>query len=615
MALSLAPRQANYPCAHDVVGRQRPELAISTETITLLMSLSFAGAAVFVAVTRRHKPTWKAGVALLLACAELTLARGLRGLTPDLASKVFYYRFIMLGFTIAPTAFLWLALHYAGIDRWLTWRRLAVLSLFPVLTIGCIWTNEHHGWVWDPQSTATIVVQEQFLTRETAGVWYWCFLAYSYAVLLLAAALLVRLLARSRGVYGWQARGLLAAAALTIGAASADLFHFSPFRSFVATGFGLSAGILTAVLTLGVLRRKDLLAATRSAVLDRIADAIIVLDSADLVAEVNAAAFEFFPNMGPTALGRPLSGFVPELSSLPVDDQDREVLIHSGGADRVFNLRGAHMLDGQSRVAGRVVVLQDITERKRSDEAIRRLNSDLEHRVLERTQKLEIANRELEAFAYSVSHDLRAPLRLIDGHTRILVDDHRELFDADALHTCEVIERETCRMGHLIDALLALSRFSRAELKTERIDMASMAADSFEAMTTAEERRRIDFSVEVLPAAIGDPVIVRQIWINLLSNAIKFSSQRERAVIKVGAVDGATETVYSVNDNGIGFDDKYAGRLFGVFQRLQADPRFPGTGVGLAIVHRAVQRHDGRVWAHATTDKGAHFYFALPKRA
>lgn len=586
-----------------------------SEIISFLIAAFFAATAAFVAVTRRHKPSWKAGVILLLSCAEITFAYAMQSTLPDLASQTICYKFVYVGFAVCPTAFLWLAFYYAGVHRWLTWSRLVVLSVMPVVTVVMVATNEWHGWMWDRQSVEAIVRHQQFLSWETGGLWYWWFVGYSYCLWGWAAALLARLLVTSKGVYGWQSTVVLAAAFLAVGGTSADLFHISPFPPFVTTAVGLSSGIITAALSLTVLRRTDLLAVTRSALLDRIADAIIVVDADDLVAETNVAAVKFFPGFGARPLGKPLGSLVPELTSLSGGDEVREVEVRSGGTARVFNLRGARLTDPLSRLMGRVIVLQDVTERKRADDEIRVLNSDLERRVRERTEKLEIANRELEAFAYSVSHDLRAPLRLIDGFSRILVENDGGNPEPDTRHALEVIHRETSRMGLLIDSLLALSRFSRVALSVQRIDMAAMAAETFHSMMTAEECGRIDFVVEDVPFAMGDPVLLQQVWSNLISNAVKFSSPSGHPAITIRGVDGEGETVYSVTDNGVGFDARYASKLFGVFQRLHIDPRFPGTGVGLAIVHRAVQRHGGRVWATGEVDKGASFHFALPKSA
>jgi len=237
---------------------------------------------------------------------------------------------------------------------------------------------------------------------------------------------------------------------------------------------------------------------------------------------------------------------------------------------------------------------------------------DLERRIHERTAQLEDANRELEAFSYSVSHDLRAPLRAIDGYTRILLEDYRSLLDEEGKRICSVISEGAHKMSDLIDDLLTFSRLGRSALNPSSIDMEAMAKAVFQEMTTAQDRKRIDFQMEALPPAMGDPALLKQVWVNLLSNSIKFSRKKRRAVIKVRGERSDGEIAYSVKDNGVGFDMQYIDKLFGVFQRLHSVKDFDGNGVGLALVQRVVHRHGGRVWAEGEIDKGATFYFTLP---
>jgi PAS domain S-box len=255
-------------------------------------------------------------------------------------------------------------------------------------------------------------------------------------------------------------------------------------------------------------------------------------------------------------------------------------------------------------------ISRDITERKGAEQAIRELNTDLENQAA----KLQIANKELEAFSYSVSHDLRAPLRAIDGYTRILVEDYETILDAEGKRVCSIISAEARRMGQLIDDLLAFSRLGRKEMYSSNIDMKALVISVLNELIKEGDRERINFKIARLPSARADSSLMRQVWVNLLSNALKFTSKKERAVIEVGSKSGTEEVTYYVRDSGAGFDMEYANKLFGVFQRLHSESEFEGTGVGLAIVQRIIRRHDGRVWAEGEIDKGATFYFALPRK-
>ena len=233
--------------------------------------------------------------------------------------------------------------------------------------------------------------------------------------------------------------------------------------------------------------------------------------------------------------------------------------------------------------------------------------SEAQHRTM-----LETAVKDLDDFSYSVSHDLRAPLRAVDGFSHILGDDHAAHLDADGLRLLDVIRHETQRMGQLIDNLLAFSRLGRQRMKMEPIDMRELAQAVFDELAAREPARQLRLELGPLPAAHGSREMIRQVWLHLIGNAIKFTRDREPTEIEIGSKDGPDGwPVYHVRDNGAGFDMRHAKKLFGVFQRLHTQQEFPGSGVGLALVERIVQRHGGRVWAEAQCQRGAVFYFTL----
>ena len=292
------------------------------------------------------------------------------------------------------------------------------------------------------------------------------------------------------------------------------------------------------------------------------------------------------------------------------EPQEREWVHREGRTYRVYVYPFADS-DGSPLVLELGI---DITERKQAEKEVHQLNAELEQRVKRRTAQLEAANQELESFSYSVSHDLRAPLRAIDGFSRILLKDHAGRLDAEGQRFLDIIRANTQKMGQLIDDLLTFSRLGRREVKAAGLDMETLVRKVVGELQNTQEDRTVEWNLKPLPATRADRALMQQVWVNLLGNALKFTRPQEAAIIEVGCRPAGDEDIYYVKDNGVGFDMQFAHKLFGVFQRLHRYEEFEGTGVGLALVQRIVQRHGGRVWAEGRVNGGACFYFSLPRR-
>jgi PAS domain S-box-containing protein len=271
------------------------------------------------------------------------------------------------------------------------------------------------------------------------------------------------------------------------------------------------------------------------------------------------------------------------------------------------------MLDEAGVVRGGVVAFRDITQRKSDEHKIRQLNDELEIRVIERTAQLEAANHELEAFSYSVSHDLRAPLRHISGFSQLLLEEFGTTLVPEARSYAERIQSGAHKMGLLVDELLNLARVGRHALNLRVTDLNDLVAEVVAMLQPENKDREVEWAIGELPRLECDPILMKQILQNLLANALKFTRPRACALIEITCTTDkqSGQPVLMVRDNGTGFDMKYVNKLFGVFQRLHREEDFEGTGIGLATVQRIVKKHGGRVWAEAAPDQGAAFYFTL----
>ncbi|HLY66144.1 MAG TPA: ATP-binding protein, partial [Chloroflexota bacterium] len=373
-------------------------------------------------------------------------------------------------------------------------------------------------------------------------------------------------------------------------------------------------------------RRAEAEAVNRS-----LAEGVITMDAEGRVMFMNAAAEELLGWTEAELKGRPghpIMHFQREDGSrLPEEECAIRAALHSGKivklADDAYTAKDGTIIPVSYSVApivlhgktlGGVLAFRNIVARRRNEAEIRALTSDLEQRVLERTAELQASNKELETFAYSVSHDLRAPLRAIGGFSRILVSNHGEKLDSQARDYLERISAASQRMGQLIDGLLNLSHITRAEMRHETIDLSAMVRAIAADLTAAEPNRQVAFHIQNGLRTRGDARLLRAALDNLLRNAWKFTSKMDQASIEFGGTSQAGVPVYFIRDDGAGFEMEYVDKLFGAFQRLHGPAEFEGTGIGLATVQRIIQRHGGRIWAKGAVDRGATFYFTLSGR-
>jgi PAS domain S-box-containing protein len=352
-------------------------------------------------------------------------------------------------------------------------------------------------------------------------------------------------------------------------------------------------------------------------------DAIIGKTLEGIITSWNPGAQKVFGYAEAEAVGKPMlmlfpperSGEEPEILARiargETVDHIETVRVRKDGGLIDVSATISPIRDESGKIIGASKIARDITERKQAQEKINQLNVELEQRVIQRTAELEVANKELEAFSYSVSHDLRAPLRAVNGFAGIVLQDFSSQLPEEGKRYLERIRDGGKRMGELIDDLLAFSRLSRQLVNPQPVNTARLVQNVVDELKPAWDGRRIEIKTDELPACHGDPALLKQVWVNLVSNAVKYTREREPAIIEIGCTRENGENVYFVRDNGAGFDMQYAHKLFGVFQRLHRADEFEGTGVGLAIVQRIIHRHGGRIWPQAAVGRGATFYFTL----
>lgn len=524
---------------------------------------------------------------------------------PGLDAKVFWAKVQYFGISAVPLAWLAFCVRYTGREGWLTRRNLILLAALPLVTLALAWTNGAHDLVWtstvsDPSRPFPVLDIEY-------GPWFYLYWIYSQVLILAGTVFLLPTLARSLRLYRRQGVALLVGVAIPWVANAAYVLGLVPVSGLDPTPFAFLLGGAALVLGLFGFRLLDLVPVARENVVEGMGDGVIVADPQDRVVDVNPAAAEILGRPASEAVGMTLAELAPAWKSAFEEHRRSGGTISEevkgGGPEALdYELTLSTVVDRRGRRKGRLALLRDVTERKRAGEELAR-----------RAAELARSNEELEQFAHSVSHDLRAPLRSIDGFSRVLLEDHAGALDAEGVDYLARVRASARHMSTLIDALLDLSRMTRVEMRRTDVDLSALAREVADGLRRRDPEREVRFEIRENLTADGDARLLRVVVENLLDNAWKFTSREPEARIEFGADRGGEDgaTVFFVRDDGAGFDPRYAGTLFGPFQRLHADDEFEGTGMGLATVARVVHRHGGRAWAEGEPGTGATFFFTL----
>lgn len=375
-----------------------------------------------------------------------------------------------------------------------------------------------------------------------------------------------------------------------------------------------------------------------AAIVESSDDAIISKSLEGIITSWNKGSEKMFGYTANEAVGKPITMLIPEsfldeekiilekIRNNEMIDHFETVRIAKNGEQLYVSLTVSPLKNSEGIIIGVSKIARDISARKKAELENKELtfqNAEKEKRArelvtankelaLQKEQIIDV-NKELESFSYSVSHDLRAPLRAISGYTKMLKENMATHLDPETNRLMDNIVFHTNKMGQLIDDLLSFSRVSRRELVKSNVAMQAIVSDICSELKNAQANRNIEFHVNSLLPALADNMAIKQVWLNLISNAVKYTNQKKISVIDISSEIKGNEIIYTIKDNGAGFDMRYANKLFGVFQRLHSEEEFEGSGVGLALVHRIISKHGGRIWAQATVNEGATFYFTLHK--
>ncbi len=566
--------------------------------ISLAISL---GIAVY-AWRRREVESALAFVALCVGEAVWTFGYIFELTSITLAGKVFWDDWQFMGMFITTMGWLYFSLKFAGYLAEPPTKFLVALSVIPVVSMVLIYTDRFHGWF---RPTVSILPGDPFstLTYDFSPL-IWVTFIFAYALGLGGIGVLIAKIFRDRGLYRVQSILILCgliAPMIGGGLTMADI-TLSYQRDTAPLTF--AAGNLVILWGLFRFQIFDIRPIARDLLVENMSTALIVLDAKNRVVDINPVALKLVQKSYEEVIGKPAHIAFHQFTDMLArfsDVKEIKTEVHGYLKDysQHFEVEITPIYRQPDDFAGRMILIRNITERKKMEAILQ-----------ERTRELEIANQELEAFSYSVSHDLRAPLRALEGFSAILSAEWEEA-NPTARHYIGRIQEASKRMKELIDALLELARVSRTPIRKIEVNLSELSQDIIVALQQVEAHRVVEWHVQDHLCVQGDPRLLRAVMENLLGNAWKFTRVQSPAIIELGMKQADGQTVYFVRDNGAGFEQAYAEKLFSPFQRLHRMDEFEGTGIGLATVRRIIQRHNGQVWAEGQTGQGAVFYFTL----
>ena len=595
----------------------------------LVLSLFIALAILFRAWRYRPRPVVTSFLWLMAAIVWWLLSAIIENMSTNPSLSIFWMKMCYLGITTLPVIWLVFTLQYSDRGKWLTRRGLVLLLILPTVTLIMVWSNDIHHLIWK-----NIVVDTNLypmVKTVTYNAWFWVHAIYSYVLLLAGTINLFGLFFRTSSIFRKQT-GILLLASFTPWVANL-LFITGIVPSFSIDPTPMAFVVTGATILWGLSRTQllHMMPIAYEAIFRSMTDGVIIIDQQNFIVETNSAAQRILKLNKSEIIGKTLNQVIPghEYSLEPKTDMavnELTISLEQDQMERFYNLYVSPIVAGQ-RFSGLIVLLHDDTERRKAENESREkaaLETELnERKQAENTLKhalaglehssaqLKATNKELESFSYSVSHDLRSPLRSIDGFSQALLEDYNARLDETGRDYLRRLRSASQKMGELIDGLLKLSRLTRSEMHPQKVDLSALAEDISTRLQETHPDKRVKLVIDSGLSADGDPQLLRVLLENLLGNAWKFTGKTPRARIEFGSTANGGEKTFFIKDNGAGFDMAYKDRLFGAFQRLHDTADFPGTGIGLATVQRIINRHGGSIRAEGAVGKGAAFYFTL----